>query len=50
MEPGVEEVASLGEGRFVAVEQGHLLAIAFHPELTGDSRLHAYFLNKVNRA
>lgn len=50
VEPGVEVLASLGEGRIVAVEQGHLLATAFHPELTGDSRLHGYFLNKVNRA
>ncbi|MEO2241693.1 MAG: pyridoxal 5'-phosphate synthase glutaminase subunit PdxT, partial [Euryarchaeota archaeon] len=31
----------------VVVEQGHLLATAFHPELTDDPRLHAYFLEKA---
>ena len=30
-------------GRIVAVRQGHLLATSFHPELTGDGRIHAYF-------
>jgi 5'-phosphate synthase pdxT subunit len=29
----------------VAARQGHLLATAFHPELTGDTRLHRYFLD-----
>ncbi|KAI9320578.1 PdxT/SNO family [Dichotomocladium elegans] len=28
----------------VAVQQGHLLATAFHPELTHDNRLHAFFV------
>ncbi|MEW6444163.1 MAG: pyridoxal 5'-phosphate synthase glutaminase subunit PdxT [bacterium] len=31
----------------VAVRQGNLLALAFHPELTGDDRLHRYFLGLV---
>ncbi|GAB3412006.1 pyridoxal 5'-phosphate synthase glutaminase subunit PdxT [Flindersiella endophytica] len=31
-------------GRVVAVRQGHLLATAFHPELTGDARVHEYFV------
>ncbi len=48
VEPGVAVLATLGDGRIVAVEQGHLLATAFHPELTGDSRLHGYFLSKIN--
>jgi 5'-phosphate synthase pdxT subunit len=30
-------------GRIVAVRQQHLLATSFHPELTGDGRIHAYF-------
>jgi 5'-phosphate synthase pdxT subunit len=34
-------------GRIVAVRQGHLLATAFHPELTGDLRVHRYFVDKV---
>ena len=28
----------------MAAQQGHLLATSFHPELTGDTRLHEYFL------
>jgi 5'-phosphate synthase pdxT subunit len=31
----------------VAVEQGDRLACTFHPELTDDTRIHAYFLDKV---
>ncbi len=42
--PGVEVLASLEDGTAVAVQQGHLLATAFHPELTGDVRFHRYFL------
>jgi len=34
-------------GRIVAVRQGHLLATSFHPELTGDVRVHAYFVEMV---
>jgi 5'-phosphate synthase pdxT subunit len=41
----VEVLARLDDDRIVAARQGHLLATAFHPELTGDSRLHAYFLS-----
>ncbi len=44
---GVQVLAQLPEGGIVAVQQNHLLATAFHPELTGDSRLHQYFLNLV---
>ncbi|KAA8544030.1 hypothetical protein F0562_021793 [Nyssa sinensis] len=32
----------------VAVKQGNLLATAFHPELTADTRWHSYFLKMVN--
>jgi len=35
--------------RIVAVEQGNLLATAFHPELSGDRRLHKYFLAKAGQ-
>jgi 5'-phosphate synthase pdxT subunit len=35
------------EGRIVAVRQGHLLATSFHPELTGDVRVHEYFVEMV---
>jgi 5'-phosphate synthase pdxT subunit len=34
-------------GRIVAVRQGHLLATSFHPELTGDTRVHQYFVEMV---
>lgn len=34
-------------GRIVAVRQGHLLATSFHPELTGDPRVHEYFVEMV---
>lgn len=37
-------------GRIVAVRQGNLLATAFHPELTGDLRVHRYFVDLVRRA
>ena len=42
---GVDVLARLPDGRPVAVQQQNLLATAFHPELTGDSRLHQYFLS-----
>ncbi len=35
------------DGRIVAVRQGHLLATSFHPELTGDGRVHAFFVEMV---
>ena len=40
---GVEVLARFGE-KIVFARQGRLLAAAFHPELTGDSRVHRYFL------
>ena len=41
----VNTLASLPNGQAVAVRQGNLMATAFHPELTEDTRLHRYFLN-----
>ena len=35
------------DGRIVAVRQGNLLATSFHPELTGDTRVHALFVDMV---
>jgi len=40
-------LAALPDGRIVAAQQGHLLATSFHPELTDDTRFHAYFLSLV---
>jgi len=45
--PGVTTLAALDDGRMVAVEQGNLLGTSFHPEMTGDTRFHEYFLDKV---
>jgi 5'-phosphate synthase pdxT subunit len=47
---GVRALASLGDGRIVAVEQGNLLGTSFHPEMTGDTRFHEYFLGRVRSA
>jgi len=41
---GVEVLARLTDGTIVAARQGPLLATAFHPELTDDTRLHRYFV------
>jgi 5'-phosphate synthase pdxT subunit len=44
----VEVLATAPPGdRIVAVRQGPLLATSFHPELTGDTRVHEYFVNMV---
>ncbi len=52
--PGVEALARIpvGEaaGRIVAVRQGALLATAFHPEMTGDPRVHELFVRIVKEA
>jgi pyridoxal 5'-phosphate synthase pdxT subunit len=41
--PGVEVLAEVG-GHPVAVRDRNILAVAFHPELTDDSRVHALFM------
>src|SRR5262245_36047349 len=43
---GVEIIAR-HDGEPVGVRQGHVAAIAFHPELTDDRRLHEWFLREV---
>ena len=40
MGAGVEVLATLPDGRIVAVRQRNVLAIAFHPELAGETRFH----------
>ena len=47
--PGVETLASHG-GEPVLVREGRVLAMTFHPELTRDARLHAFFLTLVTTA
>jgi 5'-phosphate synthase pdxT subunit len=44
--PAVEVLATVGEHP-VAVRQGHLLATSFHPELTGDARMHGLFVSTM---
>ncbi|HEY9329076.1 MAG TPA: pyridoxal 5'-phosphate synthase glutaminase subunit PdxT [Streptomyces sp.] len=51
--PWVESVGAQAKvvaehgGHIVAVRQGNALATSFHPELTGDHRVHAYFVDMV---
>ena len=44
---GVEILASLADGRIVAAQQAKWLATSFHPELTGDTRFHRYFMEMI---
>ncbi|MBH5337937.1 pyridoxal 5'-phosphate synthase glutaminase subunit PdxT [Streptomyces pactum] len=46
---GVEVLADYG-GHAVAVRQGNVLATSFHPELTGDHRVHGLFVEMVRDA
>jgi 5'-phosphate synthase pdxT subunit len=41
------QVAGIAAGKIVAVRQGPVLATAFHPELTGDGRVHELFVRMV---
>jgi 5'-phosphate synthase pdxT subunit len=40
-------VGGAADGRIVAARQGNLVATSFHPELTGDHRVHALFVDIV---
>ncbi|GKU77012.1 pyridoxal 5'-phosphate synthase glutaminase subunit PdxT [Paenibacillus sp. L3-i20] len=44
------DVLSTYKGEIVTARQGTLLAASYHPELTDDYRLHAYFLDMVKEA
>ena len=46
----VSEVLAEVDGKIVAAKQGNQLVTAFHPELTQDTRVHAYFLHMVEEA
>ncbi len=58
VESAAEQVQVLGQvtppgtevARIVAVRQANLVATSFHPEMTGDLRVHSYFLELVRRA
>jgi 5'-phosphate synthase pdxT subunit len=48
--PDVEVLAEVnvdGSTHPVAVRQGNLLATSFHPELTGDNRIHKFFVENI---
>ncbi|GAB7034683.1 pyridoxal 5'-phosphate synthase glutaminase subunit PdxT [Streptomyces sp. NPDC021749] len=47
---GDVEVLATYDGHTVAVRQGNVLATSFHPELTGDHRVHALFVDMVRTA
>jgi 5'-phosphate synthase pdxT subunit len=44
---GTTEVVATHDGHAVAVRQGNILALCFHPELTNDRRLHQEFVRMV---
>ena len=46
---GVEVLADV-DGHPVAVRQGNILAVAFHPELSGDLSLHRWLVDRVHAA
>jgi len=48
--PAATSLASTSEGHVVAVRQGPLLATSFHPEVTGDLRVHELFVRMVRGA
>jgi pyridoxal 5'-phosphate synthase pdxT subunit len=41
------EVLAHSDGAPVLVRQGHLMASSFHPEMTGDARLHQMFVDEI---
>lgn len=47
---GVDTLATLADGRVVAVQRGALMGTSFHPEVTGEHRFHERFLDIVRAA
>lgn len=43
----VEVLATLDDGRVVAVQQGNIIGISFHPEVEGEASIHEYFINRA---
>ncbi len=48
--PAATALATVADGRCVAVQQGNLLGTSFHPEMTGEYRFHEHFLRTVASA
>ena len=47
--PEVEILAQVN-GAIVAAKEKHMLVTSFHPELTGDTRVHTYFLEMISQS
>ncbi|MEM3736897.1 MAG: pyridoxal 5'-phosphate synthase glutaminase subunit PdxT [Candidatus Bathyarchaeia archaeon] len=47
---GAAEVLARYNGKVVAVQEGNMIATAFHPELADDTRLHQYLIKKILRS
>jgi len=43
----VDVLSTLPSGAIVAVRQGNILGISFHPEITGENRVHQYFVERM---
>lgn len=41
------KILSEFDGEIIAIQQGHNIAISFHPELTDDTLIHEYFIKEV---
>ena len=44
---GVEVISSLPSGQIVGVRQAKIIAISFHPEMYGDSRIHKLLIDSI---
>lgn len=44
------EILAQVNGAIVAAKEKHMLVTSFHPELTGDIRVHTYFLEMINQS
>lgn len=48
--PDVNVLSKLDDGTVVAVQSQNILGISFHPEVTGEKRIHEYFIDLVKSA
>jgi 5'-phosphate synthase pdxT subunit len=47
---GVTVLAKLVDGTVVGAQQGNVIGISFHPEVSGETRIHEYFVGVVINA
>lgn len=45
--PGIQVLARLNDGRIVGVRQGNAIGISFHPEVTGETRIHQLLIDAI---